>query len=89
MKGKKKAEPAPYEMKPHQREVFDAIAPELSTREFRPLNQRYWSQKLGVLQQRVSQILGVLVTEEVLLVGEPNGNLKTYKLNAKHPVLQN
>ncbi len=82
---KKKLEPAPYVMKKHIKEVFDEIAIGLSVKQFQPLNQRYWAQRLGMLQQRISQIFASLVTDGVLMAGEPDGNLKTYKLNAKHP----
>ena len=83
---KKPAPTAPY-VKQHVQEVFDEIVQGLSVKEFRPLNQRYWAQKLGMLQPRISQIFATLVTDEILLAGEPDGNLKTYKLNARHPFI--
>ena len=87
--GTKKKPTAPeFRIKPHIREVFDEIAPTLSTREFRPLNQRYWAQRLGMLQQRVSQIFASLVTDEILVSGPADGNLRTYKLNKKHSFIQ-
>ncbi len=65
--------------------ILVAVAKELDTKEFRPLNQRYWALKIGVVQQTVSAALQAAVDCGALEPGPPDGNAHTYRLNAEHP----
>jgi hypothetical protein len=61
--------------------VLDELKPHLSTTEPRVLLQRYWAQRLGILQQRFSQLLGRLVTGgHVVLHEGKDGNANLYSL---------
>ena len=73
-------------LKPHLREVFDGIAPELDVQEFRPLPQRYWCYRLGILQQSLSRSLQYMVTHGVLIC--ERGRENRYRLNAEHAAVQ-
>ncbi len=70
------------------RDVLAAVATELDTEEFRPLNQRYWALKIGVVQQTVSTALRTAIDYGALESGPPDGNAHTYRLNAEHPDVQ-
>ena len=70
------------------RDVLAAVAAELDAEEFRPLNQRYWALKIGVVQQTVSTALQLAVDCGALEPGPPDGNAHTYRLNADHPDVQ-
>lgn len=63
--------------------LYEAVLPELDTKEFRPVNQRYWALKIGVVQQTVSTALNTLCRDRVLERGAPDGNEFTYRLNGK------
>ena len=67
------------------RDVLEAVATQLNAEEFRPLNQRYWALKIGVVQQTVSEGLRRLVERGVLEPGPPDGTTHMYRLNATHP----
>ena len=67
------------------RDVLVAVATQLNAEEFRPLNQRYWALKIGVVQQTVSEGLRRLVERGVLEPGPPDGTTHMYRLNAEHP----
>ena len=83
-----KTKEVPYfEAKKHLLEVYEAIEPALSRNEYRPLNQRAWAQRLGLLQQRLSFALGVMVKDGVLeRRGDDDGRVNLYRLNPKHLV---
>ena len=63
--------------------LYDALSPELDTKEFRPVNQRYWALKIGVVQQTVSTALNTLCRDGIFEKGAPDGNEFTYRLNGK------
>lgn len=70
------------------RDVLVAVATQLDTEEFRPLNQRYWALKIGVVQQTVSEGLRRLVERGVLELGPPDGTTHMYRLRPDHPDVQ-
>ena len=67
------------------RGVLAAVATQLDTEEFRPLNQRYWALKIGVVQQTVSEGLRLLVERGALEPGPPDATAHTYRLCPDHP----
>ena len=68
--------------------VLAAVAAELDTEEFRPLNQRYWALKIGVVQQTVSKALHTVVGYGALEAGPPDGTTHMYRLRPDHPDVQ-
>ena len=70
------------------RDVLVAVATQLNAEEFRPLNQRYWALKIGVVQQTVSEGLRRLVERGVLEPGPPDGTTHMYRLCPDHPDVQ-
>ncbi len=68
--------------------ILAAVATQLDTEEFRPLNQRYWALKIGVVQQTVSKALQTAVDCGALEPGAPDGTTHMYRLNAEHPDVQ-
>ena len=68
--------------------VLLAVAKQLDCVEFRPLNQRYWALKIGVVQQTVSKALHTAVGYGALEAGPPDGTTHMYRLNAEHPDVQ-
>ncbi len=67
--------------------LFVALAPDLDTKVYRPVNQRYWALKVGIVQQTVSTAINTLCRDGVLERGTPDGNEFTYRINVKHPLL--
>ena len=65
--------------------VLVAVAEQLDTEEFRPLNQRYWALKIGVVQQTVSTALHRAVEVGALEAGPPDGTTHMYRLRPDHP----
>ena len=70
------------------RDVLVAVAEQLDTEEFRPLNQRYWALKIGVVQQTVSKALHTAVGYGALEAGPPDGTTHMYRLCPDHPDVQ-
>ena len=70
------------------RDVLAAVSQQLDTEEFRPLNQRYWALKIGVVQQTISTALHRAVEVGALEAGPPDGTTHMYRLNAEHPDVQ-
>ena len=70
------------------RDVLAAVATQLDTKEFRPLNQRYWALKIGVVQQTVSTALHRAVEVGALEAGPPDGTTHMYRLCPEHPDVQ-
>ena len=67
------------------RDVLAAVAQQLNTKESRPLNQRYWALKIGVVQQTISTALHRAVEVGALEAGPPDGTTHMYRLRADHP----
>ena len=65
--------------------VLAAVAAELDTEEFRPLNERYWALKIGVVQQTISTALHTAVGYGALEAGPPDGTTHMYRLCPEHP----
>ena len=61
--------------------LYEAVLPELDTKEFRRLNQRYWARKIGVVQQTVSTALNTLCRDGVFELGAPDGRDFQYRSN--------
>ena len=68
--------------------VLAAVAEQLDTEEFRPLNQRYWALKIGVVQQTISTALHTAVGYGALEAGPPDGTTHMYRLCPEHPDVQ-
>ena len=68
--------------------VLAAVAAELDTEEFRPVNQRYWALKIGVVQQTISTALHTAVGHGALERGPADGTGFTYRLRPDHPDVQ-
>lgn len=64
--------------------LYEAVLPELDTKEFRPVKQRYWARKIGVVQQTVSTALNTLCRDGVFERGAPDGRDYRYRVNANH-----
>ena len=64
--------------------LFAALAFELDDKEFRLVNQRYWAQKIGVVQQTVSRALNCLCRDGVLERGPADGTGFTYRIHTKN-----
>ena len=63
--------------------LYDALSPELDRKEFRPVNQRYWALRIGVVQQTISTALNTLCRDNILERGPADGTGFTYRLNGK------
>ena len=68
--------------------VLAAVAEQLDTEEFRPLNERYWALKIGVVRQTVSKALHTAVGYGALERGPADGTGFTYRLRPEHPDVQ-
>jgi CRP-like cAMP-binding protein len=65
--------------------TFLTVAPDLNVNDFRPLKQVYIARQLGLTQPHVSLILGALVRDGFLEVGQPIGPANTYRPNVRDP----
>ena len=65
---------------PHVADVLRQMTPALDAVEFRPVNERYWSLRLGITTNDFTGALQDLRDRRVLERGPQEGNLDTYRL---------
>ena len=64
------------------------IAPEMSLKHARPINQQKWADELGVTQSTLGKLLNDLVEEGVFIEEPPEGKARQFRVNPAYDGVQ-